>query len=146
GAAKPDIRSVEAFRKVLLAVKSIGYSDSASGIYLSTVLFPKLGIADQIARKSRQVRGPPSGEPVAAVVARGEVELGFQQGSELINVPGVTVVGPIPAELQPDVSFAGALTSTTRQPDAAKALIRFLASPEAAATIVKAGLTPIPAR
>jgi len=146
GAAKPDIRSVEAFRKVLLAVESIGYSDSASGIYLSTILFPKLGITDQIAGKSRRVRGPPSGEPVAAVVARGEVEIGFQQVSELINVPGVSVVGPIPSELQPDVSFAAALTSTARQPEAAKALIRFLASPEAATTILKAGLTPIPGR
>ena len=101
GAAKPDISSVEAFRKMLLAVKSIGYSDSASGTYLSTTLFAKLGVADQVAGKSRKVRGPPSGEPVAAVVARGEAEIGFQQVSELIHVPGVTFVGAIPAELQP---------------------------------------------
>ncbi len=146
GAAKPDIRSVEAFRKVLLAVKSIAYSDSASGIYLSTTLFATLGVADQVAGKSRKVRGPPSGEPVAAVVARGEAEIGFQQVSELINVPGVTFVGAIPAELQPEVSFAGALTSTARQPEAARALIRFLASPEAATTILKAGLTPVSGR
>jgi len=143
GATKPDIRSVDAFRKMLLAVNSIAYSDSASGIYLSTVLFAKLGVADQVAGKSRKVRGPPSGEQVAAVVARGEAEIGFQQVSELINVPGVTFVGAIPSELQPDVSFAGALTSTARQPDAARALIRFLASPEASATILKAGLTPV---
>lgn len=146
GAAKPDISSVEAFRKVLLAVKSIAHSDSASGIYLSTTLFPKLGIADQVARKTQKVRGPPSGEPVAAVVARGEAEIGFQQVSELINVPGVTFVGPIPAEIQPDVSFAGALTSKPRQPEAARALIRFLTSPEAAKTILKAGLTPVSGR
>jgi molybdate transport system substrate-binding protein len=146
GAAKPDIRSVEAFKKTLLAVNSIAYSDSASGIYLSTVLFPKLGVADQVARKSRKVRGPPSGEPVAAVVARGEAEIGFQQVSELINVQGITFVGPIPSELQPDVSFAGALTSMARQPEAARALIRFLASPESAPTILKAGLTPVPGR
>jgi molybdate transport system substrate-binding protein len=146
GAAKPDIRSVESFRKLLLAVKSIAVSDSASGIYLSTTLFAKLGIADQVARKTQKVRGPPSGEPVAAVVARGEAEIGFQQVSELINVPGVTFVGTIPAELQPDVSFAGALTSTARQPEAARALIRFLGSPEAAATILKAGLTPVSGR
>jgi molybdate transport system substrate-binding protein len=144
GAAKPDIRSVEAFRKVLLAVNSIAYSDSASGIYLSTILFAKLGVADQVAGKSRKVRGPPSGEPVAAVVARGEAEIGFQQVSELVNVPGITFVGAIPSELQPDVSFAGALASTARQPEAARALIRFLAAPEAAATILKAGLTPVP--
>src|SRR5687768_16923995 len=79
GAAKPDISTVDAFKRTLVAVKSIGYSDSASGTYLSTTLFQKLGIADQVLGKSRKVRGPPSGEPVAAVVARGEVEIGFQQ-------------------------------------------------------------------
>ena len=141
GAAKPDIGSVEEFRRTLLAAKSIGYSDSGSGTYLSTTLFAKLGVADQVARKSRKVRGPPSGEPVAAVVARGEVEIGFQQVSELIHVPGVTFVGAIPAELQPGFTFAGAITSAARQPDAARALLRFLASPEVASTIVKAGLT-----
>jgi molybdate transport system substrate-binding protein len=143
GAAKPDIGSVEAFRKALLAAKSIAYSDSGSGTYLSTTLFGKLGVADQVAGKSRKVRGPPSGEPVAGVVARGEAEIGFQQVSELLHVPGVTFVGAIPAELQPGFSFAGAITNTARQPEAAGALIRFLASPEAAPTISKAGLTPL---
>jgi molybdate transport system substrate-binding protein len=142
GAAKPDISSVEAFRNTLLAAKSIAYSDSGSGTYLSTKLFAKLGVADQIAGKSRKVRGPPSGEPVAAVVARGEAEIGFQQVSELIHVPGIAFVGTIPAEVQPMFSFAGALTSTVRQPEAARALIRFLASPEAGPVIVKAGLAP----
>jgi len=142
GAAKPDIGSVESFRQTLLAAKSIAYSDSGSGIYLSTTLFAKLGVAEQVAPKSRKVRGPPSGEPVAAVVARGEAEIGFQQVSELIHVGGVSFVGTIPAELQPRFSFAGALTSTVRQPEAAAALIRFLASPEAAPVIRKAGLAP----
>ncbi len=144
GAAKPDIGSVEAFRSTLLAAKSIAYSDSGSGTYLSTTLFAKLGVAEQVAGKSRKVRGPPSGEPVANVVARGEAEIGFQQVSELIHVPGVTFVGAIPAELQPGFSFAGALTSTVGQPEAANALIRFLASPEAAPAILKAGLAPLP--
>jgi molybdate transport system substrate-binding protein len=142
GAAVPDISSVEAFRKTLLAARSIGYSDSGSGTYLSTVLFEKLGVADQIARKSRKVRGPPSGEPVAAVVARGEVDIGFQQVSELIHVAGVTFVGALPAELQPGFSFAGAITAAARQPDAALALLRFLASADAAPTLAKHGLTP----
>jgi len=142
GAAKPDIGSVDAFRATLLAAKSIAYSDSGSGTYLSGTLFPKLGVAGEIAGKSRKVRGPPSGEPVAAVVARGEAEIGFQQVSELIHVPGVTFVGAIPAELQPGFSFAGALTSTAREPEAAGALLRFLASSEAAPVISKAGLTP----
>lgn len=142
GAAKPDISSVEAFRNTLLAAKSIAYSDSGSGTYLSTKLFSGLGVADQIAAKSRKVRGPPSGEPVAAVVARGEAEIGFQQVSELIHVPGITFVGTLPAELQPMFSFAGVLSNTARQPEAAVALIHFLASPEAAPVIVKAGLAP----
>jgi molybdate transport system substrate-binding protein len=89
------------------------------------------------------VRGPPSGEPVAAVVARGEAEIGFQQVSELIHVAGVNFVGTLPAEVQPGFSFAGVLTRNAEQPEAAGALIRFLASAEAAAVISKAGLMPI---
>jgi molybdate transport system substrate-binding protein len=143
GDAKPDIGSVEALRSTLLAAKSIAYSDSGSGTYLSTTLFAKLGIAEQIAGKSRKVRGPPSGEPVAQVVARGEAEIGFQQVSELINVPGITFVGALPAEVQPSFSFAGSLTSSVQQPEAASALIRFLASSEAAPVISKAGLMPV---
>jgi molybdate transport system substrate-binding protein len=146
GAAKPDIGSVEAFRSTLLAAQSIAYSDSGSGTYLSTTLFPRLGVADQVAGKSRKIRGPPSGEPVAAVVARGEAEIGFQQVSELIHVSGITFVGAIPAEVQPAIFFAGALTRTVRQPEAASALIRFLASPEAAPVISKAGLVPLSER
>jgi molybdate transport system substrate-binding protein len=146
GAARPDISSVEALRTTLLTAKSIAYSDSGSGAYLSTTLFPKLGIADQVAGKMRKVRGPPSGEPVAAVVARGEAEIGFQQVSELIHVPGVTFVGTIPSEVQPMTFFAGALTSATKEPEMGTALIRFLASSEAAPVISKAGLTPLSGR
>jgi molybdate transport system substrate-binding protein len=143
GDAKPDIGTVDAFRRTLLAAKSIAYSDSGSGTYLSTKLFAQLGVADQIAGKSRKIRGPPSGEAVAAVVARGEAEIGFQQVSELIRVPGITFVGTLPAEIQPIFSFAGALTTTVQQPEAAMALIRFLASPEAAPVISKAGMIPV---
>jgi molybdate transport system substrate-binding protein len=146
GAAKPDIGSTDALKKTLLAVKSIAVSDSGSGTYLSTILFPKLGIADQIAGKSRKVRGPPSGEPVAAVVARGEAEIGFQQVSELIHVPGVTFVGKLPDEIQPEVYFSGAITKMARDPEAAGALLRFLTSPDAAPVISKAGLTPLSRR
>lgn len=142
GAPKPDIGSVEALRATLLAAKSIAYSDSGSGTYLSTVLFPKLGISDRIAGNVRKVRGPPSGEPVAAVVARGEAEIGFQQVAELINVPGIDFVGTIPADVQPKTFFAGALTTAAGEPEAAGALLRFLASPEAAPSIAKRGLTP----
>jgi molybdate transport system substrate-binding protein len=146
GAAKPDIGGVEALRTTLLAAKSIAYSDSGSGTYLSSTLFPKLGIADQIAGKSQKVRGPPSGEPVAQVVARGEAEIGFQQVAELIHVPGITFVGTLPAEVQPAIFFAGALTTTAQQSEAARALIRFLASSEAAPAILGAGLMPLPER
>jgi molybdate transport system substrate-binding protein len=142
GQPKPDISTVGKLRQVLLAAKSIAYSDSSSGTYLSTVGFKKLGVADQVLSKSRKVRGPPSGEPVAAVVARGEAEVGFQQVSELIHVPGVIYVGTIPAELQPGFSFAGAVTTKAREPDAAAALLRFLSSPDAAPVLVKAGLAP----
>jgi len=143
GAEKPDISGVAALRNTLLAAKSIAYSDSGSGTYLSTVLFQKLGVADQIMPKSRKVRGPPSGEPVAAVVARGEAEIGFQQVAELIHVPGITFVGALPTEVQPMFSFAGALTKTAREPNAARALLAFLASREAAPAITKAGLMPL---
>jgi molybdate transport system substrate-binding protein len=143
GAPKPAMATADEFRKMLLAAKSIAYSDSGSGTYLSTTLFPQLGIAEQIAGKSRKVRGPPSGEPVAAVVARGEAEVGFQQVSELIHTPGVSFVATLPAELQPAIFFSGAVTQTSRQPEAAVALIRYLSSAEAAAVITKAGLLPL---
>ena len=142
GAQVPDISTVDALKRTLLAAQSIGYSDSGSGTYLSTTLFPQLGIADQIARKSRKVRGPPSGEPVAAVVARGEVEIGFQQVSELLHVPGVTFVGALPADAQPGFSFAGAITTAAKEPEAAVALLKFLSAPNVTPILVKAGLAP----
>ena len=146
GASIPDISSVEAFRKVLLDAKSIAHSDSASGIYLSTTLFEQLGIAAQLKDKSRKIKGPPSGEPVAAVVARGEAEIGFQQVSELIHEPGVSYVGPIPAELQQETYYSAALATAATQADAAEALIRFIASPRGASAMTDAGLAPLSAQ
>lgn len=146
GAAKPDIGSVEAFKATLLAARSIVYSDSGSGTYLSTQMFAKLGVADAVLPKSRKVRGPPSGEPVAAVVGRGEAEIGFQQVSELLNVAGVDYVGSIPAELQPGFTFAGVLTRSAQEAEGAAALLRFLNSSEAAPVITKAGLAPAAGR
>jgi molybdate transport system substrate-binding protein len=139
GAPRPDISSVDAFKRALLAARSIAYSDSASGVYLSTVLFPRLGIADQIREKSRKIEGT----PVGAVVARGEAEIGFQQISELLPVPGIDYVGPLPAELQKVTVFSAGLAATAREPDAARALITFLASPAAAPAITKSGLEPV---
>src|SRR2546421_11776100 len=100
GAAKPDIGSVEAFRRALLEAKSIAYSDSGSGIYLSTTLFAKLGVADQVAGQSRKIRGPPSRGAGAAGVPRGEAETGLQQVSGPIYGPGVALRRAIPAEAQ----------------------------------------------
>lgn len=143
GAPKPDISTVEALRQALLSAKSIAYSDSSSGTYLSTVLFQKLGIADKVLSKARKIPGPPSGEVVAAVVARGEAEIGFQQVAELIHTPGVDFVGTVPNEVQPPTFFVGVLTAKSREPDAALALLRFLSSEEAAPIIAKAGLGPL---
>ena len=142
GAPKPDIGSVDAFRRTLLDAKSIAYSDSASGIYLSTTLFAKLGVAEQVMGKARKIRGPPSGEQVATVVARGEAEIGFQQVSELIDVPGVSFVGTIPAELQQELVFTAATAADTREADAAKAFVDYLKTPAATATIKAGGMTP----
>ena len=144
GQPKPDISTVDALRKTLLAAKSIAYSDSSSGTYLSTVGFKKLGVADDISGKTRKVRGPPSGEPVAAVVARGEAEIGFQQVPELIHVPGIDFVGTVPSEIQPPTLYVGALPKNSQQPDAALALLHFLSSADVAAVITKAGMKPLP--
>ena len=146
GTPKPDISTTDGLRKALLAAKSVAYSDSSSGTYLSTVGFKKLGVAEEVAKKSRKVRGPPSGEPVAAVIARGEAELGFQQVAELIHTPGVDFVGTVPAEIQPPTYFVGALPAKAKQPEAAVALLRFLSSAEAAPVITKAGLKPLAAK
>jgi molybdate transport system substrate-binding protein len=138
GATKPDIGSVEAFKRALLAAKSIAYSDSASGVYLSKELFPRLGVADQIAGKSRMIPG----EPVAAVVARGEAEIGFQQISELLPVPGADLVGALPPELQKITVFSAGIVASAKEPEAGRALIRFLTSAAAVPAIEKSGLEP----
>ena len=143
GAPKPDIGTLDALRKTLLEAKSIGVSDSSSGTYLRTTGFKKLGIEEQVAGTVRKVRGTPSGEPVAAVVARGETEVGFQQVAELIHTPGVDFVGTVPAEIQPPTYYIGILTTNVKQQDAAVALLRFLSSEEAAAVISKNGLKPL---
>jgi molybdate transport system substrate-binding protein len=142
GAPKPDIGSVDALRRALLAAKSVAYSASVSGVYISTELFQRLGIAAEMRSKSRKV----DGEPVGAVVARGEAELGFQQISELRPVPGVEVVGPLPADVQRVTVFSAAAGARSANPAGGRALITFLSSPAAAAAIAKSGMDPISRR
>jgi ABC-type molybdate transport system substrate-binding protein len=140
GAPKPDISTLEAFKQTLLQAKSIGYSDSASGVYLRTELFPRLGVADQIRAKSRVVEAY---ERVGDAVARGDVEIGFQQISELRPVPGITIVGTLPQGAQQVTIFSAAIPKGAKNVDAAKRLIQFLTSPAAASVIQEKGLEPI---
>jgi molybdate transport system substrate-binding protein len=139
GAPKPDISTVEALRGALLNAKSVAYSASVSGEYLVNELLPRLGIADQVKAKGIRVER----ERVGAVVARGEAEIGFQQISELMEVTGVDLVGPLPKEVQRVTVVAAGVSSASKNPDGARALIRFIASPEAAPVVTKAGLEPI---
>jgi molybdate transport system substrate-binding protein len=139
GAPRPDISTIAALRQTLLQAKSIAYSASASGTYVSTELFKRLGIADQVKDKARRIES----ERVGAVVARGDAEIGFQQVSELLPIAGIDYVGLLPAEVQQVSIISAAIATKATAPSAAKALIEFLASPAAAATIQKTGLEPI---
>jgi molybdate transport system substrate-binding protein len=136
GTRKPDIGSRDALKRTLREAESIAYSDSASGAYLSRELFPDLKVDP---RKCKRVVK----ERVAAVVARGEAEVGFQQISELLPVPGVDLVGPLPGGAQRITVFSAGVAVEPKEPEAARALIRFLASPAAAPVIRKTGLDPI---
>ena len=140
GAPKPDISSADAVKRALLATKTIAYSDSASGVYVSTEMFEKLGIADAMKDKARKIPATPVGE----IVARGNAEIGFQQISELKPVEGIDIVGPLPDDLQKITVFSAGIATVSKEPDAGKALIKFLASPTASAVIVRSGLEPIP--
>jgi molybdate transport system substrate-binding protein len=139
GAPKPDISNVDALKRTLLQAKSIAYSASASGAYLSQEMFQRLGIADQISGKCKRI----ASEPVGVVVARGDAEIGFQQISELLPVGGIDYVGPLPPEVQKVTVFSAGVGVGAKHPDAARALIKFLASPAAVPAIKKTGLEPV---
>jgi molybdate transport system substrate-binding protein len=141
GAPKPDISSVDALTRTLKAAKTVAYSDSASGVYVSTELFSRLGIAEEMKGKARMIPATPVGE----IVAQGEAEIGFQQISELMPVKGIDIVGQLPAEVQKITVFSAGVSATSKEPDAAKSLIKFLASPQAAPVLIKSGLEPVPA-
>jgi molybdate transport system substrate-binding protein len=140
GAPRPDISTVDALKNTLLQAKSIGYSASESGKYLTTQLVQRLGIADQVLGKCRLVGG---GERVGAVVARGELAIGFQQLSELLPVQGIAHITPLPPEVQKVSSFAAGVAASSPDRARARSAIEFLASPAAAQAITNSGLEPI---
>jgi molybdate transport system substrate-binding protein len=138
GAPKPDIGSAEAVKRAVLVAKTVGISTGPSGVYMNA-LFERLGIAEQVRPK---LKVPPSGAQIAELVARGEVELGFQQVSEIVHVRGADYVGPLPAEIQRITVFSGGVHAASQEPDAALMLLRFLGSAEHASALQKHGLEP----
>lgn len=140
GAPAPDIGSVEALKRTLINAESIAYSASVSGQYLTEELYQRLGIAEQAVGKSRLIGG---GERVGAVLARGEAEIGFQQLSELLPVPGIAHITPLPPEVQKISVFSAGIAASAAHPKIAQTLINFLTSPDAAGAIRQSGLEPV---
>lgn len=139
GAPVPAINTPEALRQTLLAARSIAYSDSASGRYVSTALFKKLGIEAQVETRARMVERI----PVASEVAKGEYAVGFQQVSELLPEPGVTFVGELPDSVQYITRFAGAVTNNAAHAAEGRALLAFLGSPDAQKVIHATGMRSV---
>jgi molybdate transport system substrate-binding protein len=142
GAPRPDISTPEALKRALLAARSIGHTAPAGGgITAAHIMrvFETLGIAAEVAPKVKLAAGGPNGR-VSVLVSSGEVEIGLQQVSELMSNPDVDVVGLLPAELQQITTYSAGIAANARQPEAGRALIRFLAAPEAAATYQAKGL------
>ncbi len=136
GAPKPDISTVAALQRALLAARSIAYSDGPSGAYVAGLL-QRLGIADEVRPKTKLTSGP-----VAELVARGEAELGMQQIVAILPVKGAALVGPLPSKLQNVIVYAAAIAAAAANPDAAAAFIAFMATPEAVRIIRAKGLEP----
>ncbi len=139
GQPKPQIGTPDQLKQTLLAAKSVAYSDSASGVYIKTELYKKLGIEDRLVGKSTMVERI----PVASQVAQGTYELGFQQVAELLPVPGVTLVGKIPESLQSVTRYAAAIPKGAEHPAEAKKLLQYLASPAAQPDVRATGLDSV---
>ncbi|MBN3796114.1 ABC transporter substrate-binding protein [Burkholderia sp. Ac-20392] len=139
GAPKPDIGTVEQLKDVLLHAKSVAYSDSASGVYIEKEMFRKLGVEAQVKPKAKMVPRI----PVASVVANGDYEIGFQQVSELLPVPGVTYAGKVPESVQSVTRFAGGIPVGADHPEEAQKLLDFLASPQAQPAVRATGLDSV---
>jgi molybdate transport system substrate-binding protein len=138
GAVQPDIKSEEALKQAVLAAATLGYSTGPSGVQLAK-MFERWGIAQTIAPRIVQA---PAGVPVGSLVAKGEVALGFQQLSELIHLEGIDVIGPLPSAIQIVTTFSAAVCARCTQPDAARALLDFMASPDAADAKRRQGMEP----
>jgi molybdate transport system substrate-binding protein len=136
GAPKPDISTTDAVKRALLAAKGIGYSSGPSGVFLES-LFKRWGIWDQVGPRIKQT---PPGTPVGSILARGDVDIGFQQVSELMLYPGIQYVGAVPKEMDTVSVFAGGIHTGASQPDAARTFIKFIASPAALPFIKKTGM------
>ena len=139
GAPKPDISNVESLKKTLLDAQSVAYSDSASGVYIEQQLFKKLGIEDQLKPKAKMI----AKIPVGSVVGTGDYQLGFQQVSELLPVPGVSFVAKIPESVQSVTRFAAGIPVNAQHPAEAKALLAYLAAPAAQADVQATGLDSV---
>lgn len=139
GAATPDISSEAALKTAVLAAKTISYSTGPSGVALAK-LFERWGITEQIANRIVQA---PSGVPVGSLVAKGEVELGFQQLSELIHLEGISIVGPLPPEIQISTTFSAGVCTASTQAGAVREMLAYMASPAAAAAKLRQGMEEI---
>jgi molybdate transport system substrate-binding protein len=138
GAPRIDAASSDGIRKALLAAKSIAYSTGPSGVHMADVI-RKWGLADQLKAK---IKISPPDTPVGVMIARGDVEIGFQQVSELIRIKGIDYLGPLPSDIDEITVFSAAVHRNALAPDAAKALVKYLSAPEAAPTIRKTGMDP----
>lgn len=138
GAHQPDISTEDAVRQAVLAARSISYSTGPSGVALAS-LFERWGIAGEI--QGRIVQAPP-GVPVGSLVARGEVELGFQQFSELINLEGITVLGPLPPAIQIITTFSAGVCTGTSKASVVRAMLDDMNSPEATDAKRRQGMEP----
>ena len=140
GAPKPDIGSIDALKRTLLKAKTIAYSASVSGQYVTTELYQRLGVADELMSKSILISG---GERVGSAIARGDAEIGFQQISELLPVPGIAHITQLPPEVQKVSKIYACVATSCADADLARSVILFLASPQAAESIAKSGLEPV---
>jgi len=145
GAPKPDVSTPDAFKRAMLEAKTVGYASPAGGSIVGPhiqKIFQKLGIAEQMAPKTKLSAGGPNGR-VSVLVSSGEAEIGLQQVTELLSNPGVDVIGMLPADLQQITMYSAGITTSAKQPDAARALVKAMTAPSTAAIYKAKGLDPL---